>query len=42
MAEKEKKVISEEMIFLDKELKNQEDILNFIVKNAFVFYMLWN
>lgn len=35
MAEKEKKVISEEMIFLDKELKNQEDILNFIVKNAF-------
>lgn len=35
MVEKEKKVISEEMIFLDKELTNQEDILNFIVKNAF-------
>ncbi|MBO0428073.1 PTS sugar transporter subunit IIA [Vagococcus fluvialis] len=35
MAEKEKKVISEEMIFLDKELTSQEDILNFIVKNAF-------
>lgn len=35
MAENEKKVISEEMIFLDKELTSQEDILKFIVKSAF-------
>lgn len=35
MAENEKKVISEEMIFLDKDLTSQEDILKFIVKSAF-------
>lgn len=34
MVENEKKVISEEMIFLDENLDNQEDILKFIVENA--------
>ena len=34
MTEHEKKIISEEMIFLDQELTSQEDILTFIVENA--------